>query len=97
MQSLLNISLLRNLHCLTKHLSFPSKQDRYCGDYIFTYLLCLRCPITKMGIYHLNDNAGLGLKNVLTETEIWSQEGVIFLRGALNIMFTKHVKKGNKH
>lgn len=50
-----------------------------------------------MGIYHLNDNAGLGLKNVPTKTEIWPQEGVIFLRGTLSIMFTKYVKKGNKH
>lgn len=77
--------------------SFPSKQDKYCGEYTFTHFLCLSSLITKMGIYHLNDNAGLGLENILTETQMWSQEGGIFLSGSLNIIFTKHVEKGTKH
>lgn len=67
MQSPLNISPLKTLSYKTP---FYSKQDKYCGGYTITYLRYLRSPITKMGIYHLNDNAELGLKNVWTETEI---------------------------
>jgi len=52
--------------------SFPFERDKYCAEHTFTYLLCLKSAITTatMAIYYSNDNAGTGVKYVLTEGRI---------------------------